>query len=215
MGSISSSAINTSARGASFAKPTAIRDLRHVEPLLGIGNTYRQERNPAGLGISSLQDALSILLEQPQRDAVAIATTLRDIGDWAVAFGKTGYEGTEYQRAWQLLESVPNGEELRREWFTGANYVLYEPISPRSLSMDPDAPSGYVTVRFDLDTAGGSQNVTLVESESRRAQGRSRAAPHSPLAFSAVARQRRDRARQRPRYSGHVPLFAGRRRHGR
>ena len=140
-------------------------DLRHVQPLLGIGNTYRRERNPAGLGISSLQDALSILLEQPQRDAVAIATTLRDIGDWTVAFGKTGYAGTEYQRAWQLLDSVPNGEELRREWFTGANYVLYEPISPRSLSMDPDAPSGHVTVRFDLDTSGSSQNVTLVESD--------------------------------------------------
>ena len=139
-------------------------DLRHVQPLLGIGNTYRRERNPAGLGISSLQDALSILLEQPQRDAVTIATTLRDIGDWTVAFGKTGYEGTEYQRAWQLLEAVPNGEELRREWFTGANYVLYEPISPRSLSMDPDAPNGYVTVRFDLDTDSSSQNVTLVES---------------------------------------------------
>jgi TonB family protein len=139
-------------------------DLRHVRPLLGIGNTYRQERNPAGLGISSLQDALAILLEQPQRDNVAIATTLRDIGDWAVAFGKTGYQGTEYQRAWQLLEEAPNGKELQREWFTGANYVLYEPISPRSLSLDPDAPSGFVTVRFDLDTSGSSQNVTLVES---------------------------------------------------
>ena len=140
-------------------------DVRHVQPLLGIGNTYRRERNPAGLGISSLQDALSILLEQPQRDAVMIATTLRDIGDWSVAFGKTGYDGTEYQRAWQLLESAPNGEDLRREWFTGANYVLYEPISPRSLSMDPDAPNGHVTVRFDLGADGTSQNVTLVESD--------------------------------------------------
>ena len=29
--------------------------------------------------------------------------TLRDLGDWSVAFGKTGYNGSEYQRAWQLL----------------------------------------------------------------------------------------------------------------
>jgi TonB family protein len=90
---------------------------------------------------------------------------LRDIGDWTVAFGKTGYNGTEYQRAWQLLGSVPNGSELRRQWFTGANYVLYEPISPRSLSMDPGAANGHVTVRFDLDTAGNSANVTLVDSD--------------------------------------------------
>jgi tetratricopeptide (TPR) repeat protein len=140
-------------------------DVRQVKPLLGIGNTYREERNPAGPGISALQDALALLLEQPERDAVAIAATLRDIGDWSVAFGKTGYDGMEYQRAWQLLGSAPNGEQLRREWFTGANYVLYEPISPRGLSTDPDAASGHVTVSFDIDVIGSSSNVRLVESD--------------------------------------------------
>jgi TonB family protein len=140
-------------------------DLRQIEPLLGIGNTYREERNPAGAGISSLQEALSLLLEHPDRDAIAIARTLRDIGDWSVAFGKTGYDGMEYQRAWHLLGSATNGEELRREWFSGANYVLYEPISPRGLSTDPRAASGYVTVRFDIDIAGNSNNVMLVASD--------------------------------------------------
>jgi TonB family protein len=140
------------------------RDVRLVKPLLGIGNTYREERNPAGTGISSMQDALALLLEQPERDPVAIAGALRDIGDWAVAFGKTGYEGDEYQRAWELLGSAPESEQLRREWFAGANYVLYEPISPRGLSTDPEAPSGHVTVTFDIDTAGNSNNVKLVES---------------------------------------------------
>jgi TonB family protein len=140
------------------------RDVRLVKPMLGIGNTYREERNPAGPGISAMQDALALLLEQPQRDHVAIAGALRDIGDWAVAFGKTGYEGMEYQRAWETLGSAPNGEQLRRQWFSGANYVLYEPISPRGLSTDPDAASGHVTVSFDIDTAGNSTNVKLVES---------------------------------------------------
>lgn len=141
------------------------RDVRQVKPLLGIGNTYREERNPAGAGISSLQEALALLLDQPERDAVAIATALRDTGDWAVAFGKTGYDGIEYRRAWELLGSAPNGEQLRREWFSGANYVLYEPISPRSLSTDPDAPNGHVTVSFDVDVGGNSSNVTLIESD--------------------------------------------------
>jgi TonB family protein len=139
-------------------------DVRQVKPLLGIGNTYREERNPSGPGISALQDALALLLAQPERDSLAIATTLRDIGDWAVAFGKTNYDGNEYQQAWQLLDSVPNGEAIRRDWFTGANYVLYEPISPRGLSTDPNAASGHVTVRFDVDRWGNSNNVTLVES---------------------------------------------------
>jgi TonB family protein len=141
------------------------KDVRQVKPLLGIGNTYREERNPASMGISALEDALNLLLEQPQRDPVATAAALRDIGDWAVAFGKTGYSGTEYQRAWQMLGSAPNGEQLRREWFSGANYVLYEPISPRGLSMDPDASSGHVTVTFDIDTHGNTNNVTLVDSD--------------------------------------------------
>jgi TonB family protein len=141
------------------------RDVRQARPLLAIGNSYRRERNPASLGISALEDGLALLLEQPERDYVATAAALRDIGDWAVAFGKMGYDGTEYQRAWQMLGSAPNGEELRREWFTGAKYVLYEPISTRALSMAPEAQSGHVTVRFDIDTAGNSENVTLVESD--------------------------------------------------
>jgi TonB family protein len=141
------------------------RDVRLVAPLLGIGNTYREERNPASMGISALEDALNLLLEQPERDYVATAAALRDIGDWAVAFGKTGYSGTEYQRAWQMLGSAPNGEQLRRQWFTGANYVLYEPISPRGLSTDPEALSGHVTVTFDIDTGGNTTNVMLVDSD--------------------------------------------------
>ena len=63
-----------------------------------------------------------------------------------------------------LLGSAPNGDQLRRQWFSGANYVLYEPISPRGLSTDPSALSGHVTVRFDIDTGGNSGNVMLVES---------------------------------------------------
>jgi TonB family protein len=140
-------------------------DVRQVKPLLGIGNTYREERNPASMGISALEDALKLLQAQPERDPVAMAMALRDMGDWAVAFGKTGYSGTEYQQAWQLLGSAPNGDELRRQWFTGANYVLYEPISSRGLSTAPDALSGHVTVTFDIDKAGNTENVMLVESD--------------------------------------------------
>lgn len=140
-------------------------DVRQVKALLGIGNTYREERNPASMGISALEEAVKLMEAQPERDPVAMAMALRDIGDWAVAFGKMGYSGTEYQRAWQLLGSAANGDELRRQWFTGANYVLYEPISPRGLSTDPDALSGHVTVSFDIDRAGNTNNVMLVESQ--------------------------------------------------
>jgi TonB family protein len=140
-------------------------DVHAVKPLLGIGNTYREERNPASAGLTALEDALALLMKQPERDYVAIATALRDIGDWNVAFGKSGYQGTEYQRAWEMLGNAPDGERLRREWFTGVNVVLYEPFSPRGLSTEPEAITGYVTARFDLDTSGNTSNVAVIESE--------------------------------------------------
>ena len=43
--------------------------------------------------------------------------------------------------------------------------MLYEPISPRGLSTDPDALSGHVTVTFDIDPHGNTNNVTLVDSD--------------------------------------------------
>jgi TonB family protein len=140
------------------------RDPAQVRALLGIGNTYREERNPASMGYAALQDALAILLAQPTQDSLAMATALRDLGDWTVAFSKTRYDGKEYLRAWELLAEVSGGERLRRDWFTGANYVLYEPISPRGLSSDPSALQGRVVARFDLDTEGNTSDVAIVES---------------------------------------------------
>jgi TonB family protein len=141
-------------------------DIRLVTPLLGIGNTYRQERNPAGMGLSSLQDALALLSAQREPNPLAIAETLRDIGDWTIAFSRVGGgDGNEYRRAYDLLGELPNGDELRMQWFGSANYVLYEPISPRGLSTDAEALDGHVIARFDVDTAGNSSNVTIVESD--------------------------------------------------
>ena len=141
------------------------KDVRLVTPLLGIGNSFRNQRTPDGQGIGALQEALEILVAQPTKDSLAIATALRDLGDWQVAFDRIGYSGAEYRRAWQLLDEVPYGDRLRREWFTGPVFVLREPIVIRGLSEDPNAPSGHVLVRFDLDRNGLTSNVVIVESE--------------------------------------------------
>jgi TonB family protein len=141
------------------------KDVRLVTPLLGIGNSFRNQRTPDGQGIGALQQALEILVAQPTKDSLAIATALRDLGDWQVAFDRIGYSGAEYRRAWQLLDEVPYGDRLRREWFTGPVFVLREPIVIRGLSEDPNAPSGHVLVRFDLDRNGLTSNVVIIESE--------------------------------------------------
>ena len=140
-------------------------NIRQVEPLLGIGNSFRNQRIPDGQGIGALQDALTLLMTAPERDSLSTAIVLRDLGDWEVAFNKVGYDGGEYRRAWELLGEVANGEQLRSEWFTGPTYVLREPISLRGLSEEPNAPRGHVLVSFDLDTMGQSGNVAVVESE--------------------------------------------------
>jgi tetratricopeptide (TPR) repeat protein len=140
-------------------------DVRQARPLLGIGNSFRVQRIPEGTGAGALRDALSLLLAQSDPDERMVAQALRDIGDWEVAFTKVDYDGAEYRRAWQLLGSVPDGDQLRQEWFTGPNYVLREPISLRGISQEPKAPSGHVLVRFDLDSSGRSLNETIVESD--------------------------------------------------
>jgi tetratricopeptide (TPR) repeat protein len=140
-------------------------DARQVKPLLGIGNSFRNQRIPEGQGSGALRDALSLLLAQKDPDELTVAEVLRDLGDWEVAFSKVDYDGAEYRRAWQLLGEVASGDEIREEWFTGPNYVLREPISLRGLSQEPTAPPGHVLVRFDLDKAGHSLNAAVVESD--------------------------------------------------
>jgi TonB family protein len=141
------------------------KDVRLVKPLLAIGNSFRRQRLPDAKGIDSLQNGLELLVAQPNHDPLAIAGALRDIGDWQIAFERARYNGAEYRRAWQLLGEVENGDQLRKEWFTGPVYVLREPIDMRGLSEDPDAPRGVVVVHFDVNQAGETSNVTVTESD--------------------------------------------------
>ncbi len=167
------------------------KDVRQVRALLGIGNTYREERNPASAGISSLQEALALLLAQPQPDAVSIAGALRDIGDWSVAFGKTGYDGLGVPA---LVANArlrrPRASACGATGMPGANYVLYEPISPRGLSTEPNALSGHVTRQLRHRHRGQQHQRDARRIGARRAQRRSRAPAHSPLALSPLDRRR-------------------------
>lgn len=140
-------------------------NIREAIPLLGIGNTYRRERNPVGMGRAALEQAVEIISMQAEPDPLLMATALRDLGDWAVAFNEPHFDGAEYKRSWQTLGSLPDAAQLRQEWFFGANYVLYEPISSRGLSTEPDAKTGHVIAKFDLDPRGNSYDVTIVESD--------------------------------------------------
>lgn len=140
-------------------------DVRLVEPLRRTANSFRHQRAAHGEGISSLNEALEILSAQENPDPLRLATVLRDIGDWKIAFSNTSPDNSEYRRAWELLGDVEGGTELRAEWFGGVHFVLREPHSGRGLSEDADAVQGSVVVRLDIDEAGRSNNIAVVESD--------------------------------------------------
>jgi TonB family protein len=176
-------------------------DPHSVPALLGIGNSFRVQRIPEPQGAGALHDALQILTMHGGTDKLALAETLRDIGDWEVAFTKVDYDGAEYKRSWQYLGDVPDGEKYRKQWYSGPNYVLREPVSLAGLSQDPNSPMGHVIVKFDLDKTGHASNVTIVESDPpgfkdeavirhiRRSRFRPQMADGLPVAHEALALQ--------------------------
>ena len=176
-------------------------DPHSVPALLGIGDSFRVQRIPEPQGAGALHDALQILTSHGSSDKLALAETLRDIGDWEVAFSKVDYDGVEYRRSWQYLGDVPDGEKYRKQWYTGPNYVLREPVSLAGLSQDPNAPAGHVIVKFDLDKTGHASNIAIVESDPpgfkdeavirhiRRSRFRPQMADGVPVAREALALQ--------------------------
>ncbi|HSG64331.1 MAG TPA: energy transducer TonB, partial [Gammaproteobacteria bacterium] len=138
-----------------------------VEPLREIGNSYRAQKLAEGRGISALKRALEIAEANREQDPLALARVLRDVGDWYTAFSRIGATGEEYQRAWQILGEVENGEALRADWFAEPDYVLREYPSNRGLAEagDPNAVEGYVRIVFDVDEAGDPLNIMVLESE--------------------------------------------------
>jgi TonB family protein len=176
-------------------------DPHSVPALLGIGNSFRVQRIPEPQGAGALHDALQILTTHGNTDKLALAETLRDIGDWEVAFTKVDYDGAEYKRSWQYLGEVPDGDKYRKQWYSGPNYVLREPVSLAGLSQDPNSPMGHVIVKFDLDKTGHASNVSIVESDPpgfkdeavirhiRRSRFRPQMADGLPVAHEALALQ--------------------------
>ena len=140
-------------------------DLHEVPALSAVGNSFRSQRIPEPMGIGALHDALQLVISHGAPDKLQLAEVLRDIGDWDTAFSRVDYDGTEYRRAWAALGDLPDGDKLRKQWFTGPIYVLREPVSLLGLSQEPTSPSGHVIVRFDLDRFGHAVNPTIVESE--------------------------------------------------
>jgi tetratricopeptide (TPR) repeat protein len=126
--------------------------------------SFREQDNAEGTGLSGLRNAVESLVELPEPPALLIAELYLEIGDWNVEFSRTGALGDDYTLAWSWLGSLPNGDELRREWFEPLTVVEIDPVSSRGLSTDPDAPRGYVEIYFTVDRSGRARDIEITDS---------------------------------------------------
>jgi len=157
-----------------------------VRALVERAASYRDEDNGDGLGISGLRDALEMLLAMSEPPPLLLAEVHLAMADWNVEFDRAGVTGNDYIEAWRLLGRVANGEEIRREWFNEPTVVEMDPVSRRGLTGDPNAPEGFVEIRFTVDVAGRTRDLEITGS-------------HPPgFKDAAVMRQYRE-ARFRPR----------------
>ena len=139
-----------------------------VRPLREMGNSFRAQKFPEGQGASSLKRALNILLATEPPDHLALAETLRDLGDWYAAFSRVGRGGQEYRESWNALGQVENGAALRSAWYSQPAFVLYETPSQRGLrpeGSEPGLVKGFVLVTFDVTPEGRTNNVKVVDSD--------------------------------------------------
>ena len=141
-----------------------------VTPYREIGNSFRSQGFESPRGASALNSALELLEERPDTDPVELAEAIIDVADWRTAFGTPGSGHEGYLRAWNLLGSAPDGENLRRALLRPrrANAVFAMNMSVRGLAQNPNdsnAVDGRVLVEFDVDPYGRPENATVRESD--------------------------------------------------
>lgn len=122
---------------------------------------------PSVVGLSGilpqdLERALKIVQKQDDPDPVLLATVLRDIGDWNIAYGRIDEIAAPYLEAWNLLEDVEGGDELQRQWFEEQTFIYAPPLRSRLVVDHPAAPRGRVDVVFTIDRWGGTRDVEVI-----------------------------------------------------
>jgi TonB family protein len=150
-----------------------IKDNYASDPLMTVrllrerSRTIRVPTGDMGAGVprSSLADALEILEGMPEPPPLLMAEVLVEMGDWQVEFSRSRVPSDYYIQAWQLLEQVENGDELRQQWFDELVPIDLPRISQRGLTDDTDAPAGFVIVYFTVDVSGHTQDIEITDSQ--------------------------------------------------
>lgn len=117
-----------------------------------------------------LYQAVEIVEALAVPDPQLHASILVDIGDWMLYRGRHNALD-RYREAWDVLGTFEGGEALRQTWFTELVPVTKrfsfpdDALESRYLTEDSSAPEGFVTLGFNIDTAGHPRQMHVIAAD--------------------------------------------------
>ncbi len=141
-----------------------------INTLQGISFSHRREGISMYDSVSPLKKALDIFAENQNQDLRLKLEILIDLGDTYTSYGRVSSANRAYQDCWQLIEEDsslrPEIEErfskpVRvRSIFIPERYPIDRPIDKNKVY-----EQGFLTVRFDVETTGKTNKVSIIESD--------------------------------------------------
>ena len=141
-----------------------------INTLQGISFSHRREGISMYDSVSPLKKALDLFAENQNQDLRLKLEVLIDLGDTYTSYGRVSSANRAYQDCWQLIEEDsslrPEIEErfskpVRvRSIFIPERYPIDRPIDKNKTYKQ-----GFLTVRFDVETTGKTNKVSIIESD--------------------------------------------------
>ena len=141
-----------------------------INTLQGISFSHRREGISMYESVTPLKKALDLFAENQNQDLRLKLEILIDLGDTYTSYGRVSSANRAYQDCWQLIEEdstlKPEIEErfskpVRvRSIFIPERYPIDRPIDKNK-----DYEQGFLTVRFDVETTGKTNKVSIIESD--------------------------------------------------
>ena len=141
-----------------------------INTLQGISFSHRREGISMYDSVSPLKKALDLFAENQNQDLRLKLEILIDLGDTYTSYGRVSSANRAYQDCWQLIEEDsslrPEIEErfskpVRvRSIFIPERYPIDRPIDKNKVY-----EQGFLTVRFDVETTGKTNKVSIIESD--------------------------------------------------
>ncbi|MBI1732820.1 MAG: hypothetical protein HYR49_08650 [Gammaproteobacteria bacterium] len=144
----------------------------YLIPVTNIG-TYARAQDEKDLDVErrffaarrSLERVVAIHEAHPDLPAQSRAEALVHLGDWHILRGSAGTAMEHYQKAWQLLQGIPEGDKVIEALFGAPVSVPALRLSLPSVDRQvaPENPAKYITVSYDVSKTGRVRNAEVTE----------------------------------------------------